>query len=129
LQRDAGFRIPRRLLLRYDPYMSDSEFVFVYSTFPNEAAARRLGEALVRAHLAACVNIYPSMHSIYEWHGNLESGSEVAIFIKTRRAQVDAVIAAARPLHPYTTPCFLVLPIESGNSDYLEWVRTMTTPR
>ncbi len=109
--------------------MSDSEFVFVYSTFPDEAAARRVGQVLVTQRLAACVNIYPPMHSIYEWQGKLESGPDVAAFIKTRRARVDAVIAAARPLHPYATPCFLVLPIESGNSDYLEWVRTMTTPR
>jgi periplasmic divalent cation tolerance protein len=109
--------------------MNDSEFVFVYSTFPDEAAARRIGEVLVTEHLAACVNIYRPMHSIYEWQGKLESGPEVAAFIKTRRTQVDAVVAAARPLHPYTTPCFLVLPIESGNSDYLGWVRTMTTPR
>ena len=67
--------------------MSDSEFVFVYSTFPDEAAARRVGEALVTQRLAACVNIYPPMHSIYEWQGKLESAPEVAAFIKTRRTK------------------------------------------
>jgi periplasmic divalent cation tolerance protein len=106
--------------------MDGSEFVFVYSTFPDEASARRVGEALVTARLAACVNIYPSMHTIYEWQGKLESGPEVAVFIKTRRAKVDEVIAAARPLHPYTVPCFLVLPIASGNEDYLVWARAQT---
>ena len=106
--------------------MNDSEFVFVYSTFPNEAAARRVGEALVTSRLAACVNIYPPMHAIYEWQGKLESAPEVAAFIKTRRAHVDDVIAAARPLHPYTAPCFLVLPIEGGNADYLDWARAQT---
>lgn len=106
--------------------MSDSEFVFVYSTFPDEAAAKRLAEALVTARIAACVNIYPPMTSVYEWQGTLETSSEVAAFIKTRRALVDDVIAAARPLHPYTVPCFLVLPIEGGNSDYLAWARAQT---
>ena len=106
--------------------MTNSEFVFVYSTFPDEAAARRVGEALVTQKLAACVNIYPPMHSIYEWEGKLESGAEISAFIKTRRAHVDAVIAAARPLHPYTVPCFLVLPIEGGNDDYLAWARAQT---
>ena len=103
--------------------MSDSEFVFLYSTFPDEAAARRVGEALVHARLAACVNIYPPMHSIYEWQGKLESGLEVAAFIKTWRTKVKEAIATARPLHPYATPCFLVLPISSGNEDYLAWAR------
>jgi len=106
--------------------MSDSEFVFVYSTFPDQTSAKRVGEALVAARLAACVNIYPPMHSIYEWQGTLESGPEIAVFIKTRRAKIDDLIAAARPLHPYTTPCFLVLPIAGGNEDYLAWARTQT---
>ena len=103
--------------------MSDGEFVFVYSTFPDQPSAKRVGEALVTARLAACVNIYPPMHSIYDWQGKLESGPETAVFIKTRRGKVEEVIGAARPLHPYTTPCFLVLPIAGGNEDYLAWAR------
>jgi periplasmic divalent cation tolerance protein len=105
--------------------MSGTEFVFLYSTFPDEASARRVAEGLVTAKLAACVNLHP-LTSIYEWQGKLETGPEVAAFIKTRRAQVGDVIAAARPLHPYTVPCFLVLPIDGGNDDYLAWARTQT---
>lgn len=103
-----------------------SEFVFVYSTFPDEASARRVAEALVTQKLAACVNIYPPMTSIYEWQGKLETGPEVAAFIKTRTSLIDDVIKTARPLHPYTMPCFLTLPIESGNDDYLAWARDQT---
>lgn len=103
-----------------------SEFVFVYSTFPDDSAARRVAQTLVTAKLAACVNISAPMTSVYEWQGKLETGTEVAAFIKTRRVQVDAVIAAARPLHPYSVPCFLVLPIEGGSEDYLAWVRAQT---
>jgi periplasmic divalent cation tolerance protein len=102
-----------------------SEFVFLYSTFPDEASARRVAEALVKARLAACVNILP-MTSVYEWQGKLESGPEVAVWIKTRRVLVDDVMAMARPLHPYSVPCFLVLPIEAANPDYLAWVRAQT---
>ena len=105
--------------------MSDSEFVFLYSTFPDEASARRLAEALVSARLAACVNLWP-MTSVYEWQDKLETGPEVAAFIKTRRALVEQAVAAARPLHPYTLPCFLILPIEGGNEDYLDWARAQT---
>jgi periplasmic divalent cation tolerance protein len=106
--------------------MSETEFVFVYSTFPDDAAARRMAEALITQRLAACVNITAPMTSVYEWQGKLEIGPEVAVFIKTRCALVEDVIAAARPLHPYTVPCFLVLPIVSGNADYLDWARAQT---
>lgn len=108
--------------------MADSEFVFLYSTFPDAVVAARVGEALVRARLAACVNIYPLVQSIYEWEGKLENATEVAAFIKTRRERAEEAIAMARPLHPYSVPCFLVLPIEGGNIDYLAWARQMTEP-
>ncbi len=103
-----------------------SEFVFVYSTFPDAESAQKLAEHLVTAKLAACVNLSAPITSIYEWQGKLETGPEIAVFIKTRRVLVDQVIAAARPLHPYTLPCFLVLPIESGSADYLAWARAQT---
>jgi periplasmic divalent cation tolerance protein len=103
-----------------------NEFCFLYSTFPNTNSAEAVARALVDAKLAACVNIHSPMTSFYVWQGKREEEREVAAFIKTRRNLVDAVIRAARPLHPYTTPCFLVLPIEAGNGDYLAWARAQT---
>jgi periplasmic divalent cation tolerance protein len=102
------------------------EFCFVYSTFPDAESAHAAARAVVAQKLAACVNVYPPMTSFYVWQGKAEEGQEVAAFIKTRRALVNEAIAALRPLHPYTTPCFLVLPIEGGNSDYLVWAREQT---
>lgn len=104
-----------------------SEFVFVYSTFPDQPSALKVAEHLVREKLAACVNLSPAIVSVYEWQGKLETGSEIAALIKTRRALAEKVIAAARPLHPYTVPCFLILPIDGGSPDYLSWARTQTT--
>lgn len=106
--------------------MNKPEFVFLYSTFPDAATAERIGRALIEAKLAACVNVHSPMTSLYEWEGKLEAATEVAVFIKTRQALVDEVIAAARPLHPYALPCFLSLPIEVGNPEYLAWVRRQT---
>lgn len=106
--------------------MTEPEFVFVYSTFPDEASAQRVADALVREKLAACVNIHAPMTSVYEWDGKIQCEREVAAFIKTRTALVDKVIAAARPLHPYSVPCFLVLPVLDGNGDYLDWARAQT---
>jgi periplasmic divalent cation tolerance protein len=106
--------------------MNESEFVFLYSTFPDREAAERVGRVLVEEKLAACVNIFPPMTSIYEWEGKLETSAEFAVLIKTRRTLVDRATETARPLHPYTVPCFLTLPIESGNEDYLAWARART---
>ncbi|HEX7776436.1 MAG TPA: divalent-cation tolerance protein CutA [Parvibaculum sp.] len=100
-----------------------SEFVFVYTPLPSKEAAEKMAEALVGARLTACVNIYAGVTSVYEWKGAVQKEAEVVAFIKTRRALAEDVVAAARELHPYEVPAFLVLPIESGNEDYLDWAR------
>jgi periplasmic divalent cation tolerance protein len=103
--------------------MDPDELVFLYSTFPDADSAIKVGEALVNAKLAACVNLYPAVTSIYEWEGKLEITSEVTAFIKTRRGLIGLASNTARRLHPYTVPCFLVLTIADGNDDYVAWAR------
>ena len=108
---------------------ANGEFCFLYSTFPDSEAALAVARLLIDKSLAACVNVYPPMTSVYMWEGKREEGAEVAAFIKTRHALVDDAIAAARAVHPYSVPCFLVLPIEGGNHDYLAWARAQTNPK
>jgi periplasmic divalent cation tolerance protein len=39
----------------------EDKALFIYTTFPSEAEARELGEHLVKARLAACVNMFPEI--------------------------------------------------------------------
>jgi hypothetical protein len=52
--------------------MDQSEFVFLYSTFPDAESAAKPGALLVANGLAACVNIHAPMTSIYKWDGKLK---------------------------------------------------------
>ena len=103
-----------------------NEFCFLYSTYPDSATALAAARLVVDKKLAACVNIYPKMMSVYMWEGERTESSEFATFIKTRRTLVDDAIAALWAVHPYSVPCFVVLPIEAGSSDYLAWARAQT---
>jgi periplasmic divalent cation tolerance protein len=103
-----------------------NEFCFLYSTYPDLETARNAARLVVDKKLAACVNIYPKMTSIYVYEGKREESAEFAAFIKTRRALADQAMAALWEIHPYEVPCFVVLPIEGGNSDYLAWARAQT---
>ena len=102
------------------------EFCFIYSTYPDADTASAAARTLLENKLAACVNVYPPMKSFYAWKGEKQEETEVAVFMKTRRALADKAITTLRPRHPYSTPCFLILPIEGGNSDYLAWAREQT---
>jgi len=96
--------------------------VFVYTTYPSVVEAERAGRALVERRLAACVNILPGMVSIYWWQGAIERGDEAVMIIKTRASLAEAVRAAVKEMHSYTTPAILVIPIESVDPDYHAWI-------
>jgi periplasmic divalent cation tolerance protein len=94
----------------------------IYTTFPSLEEAKQVGQALVAARLAACVNMFPGMISLYEWEGAREEANEVAMIVKTRGALIQQVLAEVTRLHPYEVPALLVLPTEGGSADYCDWI-------
>jgi len=100
--------------------------VFVYTTYPSIVEAEQAGRALVERRLCACVNILPGMVSLYRWQGKIERGDEVVMIVKTRAALTEAVRAAVKAMHSYTTPAILVLPIEHVDQDYCAWLMAET---
>ncbi len=102
--------------------------VFVYTTYPSIVEAERAGRALIERRLCACVNILPGMISHYRWQGALERGEEVVMIIKTRASLAEQVGAAVKEMHSYATPAILVLPIESVDRGYLDWLMAETAP-
>jgi periplasmic divalent cation tolerance protein len=100
--------------------------VFVYTTWPALVEAERAGKLLVERRIAACVNILPGMISHYWWEGQVERGEEVVMIVKTRASLADAVTAAVKEAHSYSTPAIVVLPVEGGDPAYLGWIMAET---
>lgn len=96
--------------------------ILIYSTFPSLDEAKRVGGALVDARLAACVNVFPGMVSIYEWEGARETAEEAAMIIKTRAGLREQVLSQVEQLHPYDVPALLVLPVTGGSTEYCAWI-------
>jgi periplasmic divalent cation tolerance protein len=100
--------------------------VFVYTTFPSVVEAEKAGNALVEARLAACVNILPGMISVYRWQGAVERSEEAVMIVKTRASLAEQVCDRVKATHPYDTPAILVLPIESVDMRYFDWILAAT---
>lgn len=100
--------------------------VLVYATFPDEAAALETGRQLVEERLAGCINILPSMTSIYIWEGQTETAREVVLIAKTRGALSTLVTEFIRCRHAYQVPAILTLPVIGGSAPYLAWLRAGT---
>jgi periplasmic divalent cation tolerance protein len=104
----------------------DEQPVLIYTTFPSLDDAKRVGDALVAARLAACVNMFPGMISIFDWQGAREEANEVAMIIKTRGSLTEAVLKETKRLHPYELPALLVLPTQGGSAEYCGWIASQT---
>ena len=104
----------------------DNDPLLIYTTFEKMEDARKVGRALVKARLAACVNIIPSMTSIYEWQGELCENSEVIMLIKTRKGCLEKALALAKELHPFDTPALLVIKPEAADNAFADWIVEQT---
>lgn len=100
-----------------------SDYLLVITTIDDPEAARRLAKSLVEGRAAACVNIVPSVLSVYRWKGEVEEGNEYLLLMKTTEDAFEALSKAVSELHPYDLPELIALPVESGSRGYLEWIR------
>jgi periplasmic divalent cation tolerance protein len=96
--------------------------VLVYTTWPSIVEAERAGREIVEKRLAACVNIVPGMISHYWWQGKIERADEVIMLVKTRASMAEHVRGAVKKLHSYETPAIMVLPVESLDPTYHQWI-------
>lgn len=103
--------------------------VLIYGTFANAEEAKRIGHAIVQQRLAACVNIFPPITSIYEWNGKREEATETPMLIKTRAGRTAEVIARVQALHSYETPALLTLAVDGGSADFIAWLMSQSAPR
>ena len=96
--------------------------VLVLVTAPELKTARTLAKAALTARLIACANLVPKIESHYWWRGTIEHGAEVLMILKTTRRRLAALEKLILTKHPYDTPEFLVVPLESGTAKYLDWL-------
>ena len=102
--------------------MAEYEYSVVLVTVGSLEEARRIGDALVSQHKAACVNIVPQIVSLFRWEGRIEDDNESLLFIKTRTELLSEVVETVKRIHSYDVPEIIALPIVDGSEEYLNWI-------
>ena len=105
-----------------------SEQKIVLTTAGSQEEARKIGHALVERRLAACVNILPSIESVYRWKEKVETAQEWMLVIKTTGTAFQQVRAVIGELHSYELPECVLLAIENGSAEYLQWITDSVRP-
>ena len=93
-------------------------------TTPDIESARHIADVVVEGRLAACATLVPGVESRYWWEGKVRNSAEVILFLKTTGRFLEPLQREVLSIHRYQTPEFVVLPIASGNPEYLDWVRS-----
>jgi periplasmic divalent cation tolerance protein len=99
-----------------------NEAMLVITNFPNLETAQQSAQELVELKLAACVNLFNPVQSIYSWQGKIEQAEEVSLHIKTTKNNLTKIETIIIKNHPYEVPEIIALKIESGYAPYMQWI-------
>ncbi len=100
--------------------MAKDVLVVLVTCPPNQAEA--IANALVEERVAACVNVVPSLHTVYRWKGAVQHESEAMLLVKTTKDRFEALKQAVLRHHPYELPEVIAIQVDRGHAPYLEWV-------
>lgn len=81
-----------------------------------------VAEALVHRRQAACVNMVPSMRSIYRWKGKVCEDTEFILLIKTLARQFQEVAATIREINSYELPEILSFSLRDADARFCAWI-------
>ena len=106
-----------------------SKFCIVLVTAGDRKNAFLISKLLTKNKLVACVNILPSIRSIYRWKGKIENAAEILMLIKTRKSNLSKLEKIIRQHHTYEIPEILTISLLSGEARYLHWLNMETRRR
>ena len=104
--------------------MKNVKFCFIYVTVENFKQAEIIAELAIKNKLCACANIFPEIHSMFEWEGKVNLEKETVLILKTIESKFQKLENLISENHTYETPCILKLDISKGNKKFLNWLQS-----
>lgn len=98
-----------------------ADYIMAMSTCPKQNALD-ISKSLLESGKCACVNIVHGVTSVYRWKGSVEIEEECILVIKSEAELEEDLKTLLLEMHPYETPEFIVVKIESGSQQYLDWI-------
>ena len=107
--------------------MVSPEFCIILITASSMDEGEKIADSLVENHLAACVNLVPSVKSVFFWEGKTDRQSEVLLIAKSTKALLNQITDHVKKIHSYSVPEIIAIPVIGGSEDYLKWVEETTS--
>ena len=103
--------------------MPIEQYGWAYITASNIKEAKQLAKLCLNKKLTACVNIFPSILSYYNWENILQESKETALVMKTRKNLFKKLSKEIKKHHSYNCPCILFIPFTAGEPQFLKWMK------
>ena len=100
-------------------------YALILSACPDSESAGKIAKLLVAEGLAACVQRLP-IESSYRWQGEVVSGTEVLLLIKSKSEYFEQISTLIQADHDYELPEIIQIPITNGVPGYLKWIDDCT---
>ncbi len=97
-------------------------YIVILVTAKDKKEAQKISSALIKAKLAACVNIIDKVDSLFFWESKINRAKESLLVIKSKKEKLPRIIKLVRSLHSYKVPEIIAIPIISGDKPYLRWI-------
>lgn len=102
--------------------------VIILCTVPNNKdLTLKLIQTLLDNKLSGCITLLNTTRSFYYWNNKFENQIEFQLLIKTKRSLEKKIFNTIKKLHPYKIPELLVIPVISGETNYLKWINSKLT--
>ncbi|MEO8585409.1 MAG: divalent-cation tolerance protein CutA [Acidobacteriota bacterium] len=99
----------------------------VVTSVGTEEQALDIAHHLVESHLAACVNILPSVKSVFRWKGEVQQEGEFLLMAKTVPGNFERVRTVMQELNAYELPEILGFPADPSDPAFAKWVAENAT--
>lgn len=101
------------------------KFILVYITCESKTQAEDIGRHLLKKRFAGCINIIPSIHSLYFWPPGkdyIEESDEVILLCKTIEKHYKEIEKEVLMIHSYSNPAIFAIPILHVSKKYAVWL-------
>ena len=99
------------------------KYIIVQTHTNKKQVCEDISSSLIEKRVAACVNIYPAVLSIYSHNKEVVEDNEYLIHVKTTSDKFNEIRKIIERLHNYETPEIISLEILEGNEKYLKWIQ------
>jgi len=100
-----------------------SEIISLYTTLDNEKDALVLAHLILKAKLAACIQI-ESIQSLHNWKGSVQNAQEWRVLCKSTREKEETLVNFVEANHPYEVPAVFTVQVSFASRSYEEWLRS-----